>query len=299
MADNTNVTLNIILNQVQVAEALASSTLPHNHPIVLVLKSAVQSVTLAVNGTAPAQAPETAPVAPVAEVKAPVVDDEPLVPLAQAPVVEQEPVDEADALNLGFEDIRIAGLTPDDFFQVMEEVPEDIARIFAGGYNEDGEDREDREDRGDFTDEIGIHGVIEKDGEFVEVGDFAANAARMQELIEEVEAEQEEMGEEIREPEHAINIRYTRLDGQALSVEDTLTILNHPVSRPLKNLGKLRFDSILEGEESATKIARFEIEDATRTTLVGMAMGAIAYAGIKVFPGLGQVQATGYVNFDF
>lgn len=282
MADNTNIHLNIILNQVQAAEQLAQSTLPADHVIQFILRSAVQSIQIAVDGNAGitpiAQAPaEPAPVAP----KYPAV----ALPVVPAPVA---PADETPGVEgiEGIEDIRMAGLTPDDFFQVMEEVPEEIAQIFANA----------GDDENDILDETGITGVIEKDGELVEIGDFDANAARMEALVNEAE---EEMGEAFDEPEHAVNIRYTRLDGQALTVDQTLTILNHPVSRPLHNLGKLRFDRIVETDNDAEKVARFEIEDASRAVLVGMAMGAIAYAGIKVFPGLGQVQANGFVNFDF
>lgn len=320
MTKDQNVIIQIILNQIEVARSLAATELPTGHMVQTVLDGAVSSIKLATNikdtelKTPPTrtvkESPQEQVVTPVEDEKptTPVVSEVTLVSAHNTVEVEDKVVENVDNPvgvvgvlgdedNLGdnledmFEDladIKIAGLDPNDYIQVMEETPADIVELL-----------QNRDEAEDDDNAPQITGVIEKDGAYVEIGDFAAATDKLEETITAIEDELEQAGEEgFPEPEHAMSVQYTRLDGNPLSDEDVETILNHPVSAPLHRLGQLKLDTILPGETVASRVARFEIENPRRSTLVGLALGAVAYRGIKVFPGLGRVEAQGSVNFD-
>lgn len=272
MNENQKMNAAIIVNQLEVAQTLALATFPVSHPVRVLVESTLKNIKVVLENDSTI----TDTVAP-AVVPAPVAEVEPVEVAPEQPQVADELEDFLD------ENIVIAGLTPDEFVQVMDEVPEDLAEVILA--NEDGD--------------IGITGVIEKDGVTVEVGDWEGNVARMEELLAEEDQNRAEEGEApLPEPEHAILVTYTRLDGNTLSDDDVQAILDSNASAPLFKIGNLHLNRILDGQNIDTRVAEFEIENPTRSVLQGLALGAIAYRGIKVFPGIGRVEARGSVNFQ-
>jgi hypothetical protein len=135
--------------------------------------------------------------------------------------------------------------------------------------------------------------VPNEEGELIEVGNFDEAADATDEAIRELE---EATGEE-RFPENILTVRYTRLDGQELTEDQTKTIVEHPISETLKKMGDIYLGRVEETDSISSKDAVFIVEDENKNMLKQLAYRATAYRGVHVFAGLGRVQAVGEVNF--
>ena len=135
--------------------------------------------------------------------------------------------------------------------------------------------------------------VVDNEGNYTETGNVVESAAAAAAAVAEIE---EEEGEEII-TDNLITISYKRLDSEDLTVQNVHTILNHPISEPLKNLGTIQLISVDAGEDASEKKAVFAILEEGTLSLKTLAVGVTSYRGISVFPGLGRVQAVGTVNY--
>lgn len=101
----------------------------------------------------------------------------------------------------------------------------------------------------------------------------------------------------IRETDNYITVTYTRLDEKELTDAQVNTIINHPISSALNKLGAIQLVTVKNTENVAKKEALFAIMEQGELSLKTLAYGIAAYRGITIFPGIGQVQAVGSVNF--
>lgn len=141
--------------------------------------------------------------------------------------------------------------------------------------------------------EDNVIGVVPTgEGTYVAVGDVDDAARELEAMIVDHIAE---TGEEI-ETDNTFTVTYTRLNGEELSTADVHRIIEHPVSAPLKNLGKVELYRVHDGEGANEKVAVFLVTEKGNFSLEGFAVNIMGYKGIQVFPGLGQVKAVGNVT---
>lgn len=141
-----------------------------------------------------------------------------------------------------------------------------------------------------ITDVVGV--LPNANGDMVEIGNVQQSAAAADELVAQFEEENGEV-----EVENSIYITYKRLDDRELTDDHVRTIINHPISASLQHLGNLQFMEIRGGETPSEKLAVFGIVEEGTISLKTLALGATAYRGVHVFPGIGRVSAAGAVNF--
>lgn len=141
------------------------------------------------------------------------------------------------------------------------------------------------------TDVVGV--VADESGNYVEVGNAEESIRKTIDMINEYELEEEEE----LEAENTISIVYSRLDDNELTIDNVHTIINHPISEPLKQLGAIQLMEINHLTEDSHKEAVFAVLEEGPLPLKALALGITSYRGVSIFPGLGQVQAIGSVNF--
>jgi len=180
---------------------------------------------------------------------------------------------------IGHNRIIPVGFTEDTYDEFLTE---QIETVFADSNPDDVIDN--------ITDVVGT--VVGADGTLTEVGDVVASGAAADDMVA---AYEEEMGEV--EVGNSINITYTRIDGNELTVNDVQTIIDHPASDALKHLGTIQLLTINETDDVSKKEAVFGVLETGAISLKALALGAAAYRGVSVFPGLGRVQAIGATNF--
>lgn len=134
---------------------------------------------------------------------------------------------------------------------------------------------------------------VNNDGNLVEVGNFDESADAIAEQIDLLEAE----NGELPEVSNLVTVSYTALNEEELTEENVREILDHPISQTLNKLGNIQLLSIEPGEQASTKNAVFVVLEEGRLPLKALALNAVAYRGIHVFPGIGAVQAVGSTNF--
>lgn len=90
------------------------------------------------------------------------------------------------------------------------------------------------------------------------------------------------------------SVTYTREDGENLTVDRVMSILEHPVSAGLSRIGTLQVKSVvvdLEDQSSAT--VTFRVISPGSLDLTAVAAGFAAYRGTFHFPEIGAVTAEG------
>jgi hypothetical protein len=213
-------------------------------------------------------------------------------PFAAAPAVTHAPVEPTN-----FREILDANPDLADIFGEAEVVPLVVPENMSEeNYRNLIEDNFDEETAQRILENGGIPvaGLVpNENGELVEVGNFDESADEAEALVADFE---EENGEE-RIPENLVTVRYSRLDGQELTEEDTKAIIEHPISENLKRIGDIYLRRIQDTEQASTKDAVFIVAEENKNMLKTLAYNVAVYKGIHVFPGLGRVQAVGNVNF--
>lgn len=282
--------LQLIAAQLEATLNLSKGLLADNHPASIVLQGASNTLAVLIS---------TAEEKPAGEAKDNKDTPSPILrprgrfiaPDRVEPVVDEnnDEVDE-DARELTLEEalnegIDIAGMSADEFVAVLDETPADMAEAILNAEN---------------PDDIAVVGTIEVDGETVEVGNWDENMEKIDAGLEELENALAEEGEEpLAEPEKLMLIKYTRLNGETLTEDNVKAIFAHPHSVGLQRLGaELKLANVASTDETNVKIAQIDISDSDRNAMTALALGAMAYAGVKVFPGLGRVEARGSVNFE-
>lgn len=101
----------------------------------------------------------------------------------------------------------------------------------------------------------------------------------------------------VRETDNYITVTYTRLDENELTDDQVKNIIEHPISNALNKLGAIQLVTVKNTENVAKKEALFAIMEQGELSLKTLAYGIASYRGITIFPGIGQVQAVGSVNF--
>lgn len=143
-----------------------------------------------------------------------------------------------------------------------------------------------------ITDVAGLVDV-NGDGNLVEVGNFDASADAIAEQLDELEL----AGEEIPEASNLLTVTYTRVNEGELTEANVRSILDHPISQTLNKLGNIQLLSIEPTDVPSKKEAVFVVLEEGRLPLKALALQAVAYRGVHVFPGMGAVQAIANVNF--
>jgi hypothetical protein len=151
-----------------------------------------------------------------------------------------------------------------------------------------------------------VVGVIpDGKGNYVEVGNADESIQKVRDIIAKNEFYEDEYDDEYedeyedenQEVENTISIVYSRLDDNELTIDNVHTIINHPISDALKRLGSIQLMEINHLDEDYEKEAVFAVLEEGPLPLKALALGITSYRGVSIFPGLGQVQAIGSVNF--
>jgi len=139
--------------------------------------------------------------------------------------------------------------------------------------------------------------LVDENGTITEIGDAEASFAQARDIVAAHEEDAAEYGEDDIEVENSINVTYTRLDGQALTLENVQTIINHPVSAALKHFGAIQLVDVKATDNASEKQAVFAVLEEGAMPLKALALQVAAYRGITPIAGLGRIQAVGTVNF--
>ena len=162
----------------------------------------------------------------------------------------------------------------------LDDTPtEEAAEIRAGIYD-------------NITDVVGAVPNPET-GELEEVGSLDESVAKVDEAITEME---NELGDEIEVGDYFI-VAYTLMNGDNITEDDVDRIIQHPISNALRHMGHLNFAGVRRTDSPSTLEAVWRVELDGPISRKHFAVGAVAYAGQHVVPGVGLVQARGRVSW--
>jgi hypothetical protein len=152
---------------------------------------------------------------------------------------------------------------------------------------------------------IDVVGIVDDgQGGYKEIGSVEESTAKLDEMLAGVtRTVYDEDGNAHEEPvqlpatDHLFHVKYRRIDGQELTLADVDFILAHKYSEALKNFENIQMFAVEDGATPSEKTVVFLVLAEGKIKLQHLALGLVQYRGQRVFPGIGQVEAVGQVNF--